>query len=246
MLKKYLVTIVVVALFIGALTILNSFEPSRVRQQQIDEQEEVKELIRKAEELEAEKSAQEVSGDVKSTYTVEFECSNGTFVVECFSDWAPVGVAHFREAIEAGVYDGARFFRVIPDSVVQFGIAGDPELAAVWREKNIVDEPMKQSNTKGTVTFAKSAAPNSRTTQIFINLGDNSGPPFNLDRQGFAPIGRVMSGMEVVEAINAEYRERPDQPSIETLGNKYLDENFPNLDFIKKATIVSSEETEEG
>ena len=242
MLKKYLVTIVVVALFIGALTILNSFEPSRVRQQQIDEQEEVKELIRKAEELEAEKSAQEVSGDAKSTYTVEFECSNGTFVVECFSDWAPVGVAHFREAIEAGVYDGARFFRVIPDSVVQFGIAGDPELAAVWREKNIVDEPAKQSNTRGMVTFAKSNAPNSRTTQIFISLKDN----LQLDSMGFAPIGRVISGMEVVEDINSEYGDRPSQNQIQTLGNKFLDENFPNLDFIKKATIVSSEETEEG
>lgn len=244
MLKKYLVTIVVVALFIGALTILNSFEPSRVGQQQIDEQEEVKELIRKAEELEAEKSAQEVSGDVKSTYTVEFECSNGTFVVECFSDWAPVGVAHFREAIEAGVYDGARFFRVIPDFVVQFGIAGDPELSAVWREKNIVDEPAKQSNTRGMVTFAKSNAPNSRTTQIFISLKDN----LQLDSMGFAPIGRVISGMEVVEDINSEYGDRPsqNQNQIQTLGNKFLDENFPNLDFIKKAAIVSSEETEEG
>ena len=243
MLKKHLVTVGIVALFIGAVVVVNTFEPSRVKQQQIVDQEEVEELIRKAEELEAAKSAQELGGDAKSTYTVEFECSNGTFVVECFSDWAPVGVAHLKVAIEAGVYDQARFFRVVSNRVVQFGIAGDPELSAVWREKNILDEPVKQSNTKGMVTFAKSGAPNSRTTQIFINLGDN----VQLDGMGFAPVGRVISGMEVVEAINAEYGETPPgvQTQIETLGNKYLDENYPNLDFIIKATIVSSEETEE-
>lgn len=243
-LKKNLVTVGIVALFIGAVIAVNTFEPSRVRQQQIDDQKEVEKLLRKAEELEAEKSPQEAIVDAKSIYTVEFECSNGTFVVECFSDWSPVGVAHFIEVIEAGVYDQARFFRVVPGFVVQFGIAGDPEVAAVWREKNIVDEPAKQSNTKGMVTFAK-LGPNSRTTQIFINLGDNSG---NLDRQGFSPIGRVISGMEVVEAINAEYGDTPtgDQARIQTLGNKYLDENYPNLDFIIKATIVSSEEAEEG
>ena len=108
-----------------------------------------------------------------------------------------------------------------------------------------MDEPVKQSNVKGTVTFAKSSLPNSRTTQIFINLGNNSGLPFNLDRQGFAPLGRVISGMDVVEAINAEYGANPVQGMIETRGNAYLKENFPNLDYIIKATILSSEESED-
>ncbi|MDK1021731.1 MAG: peptidylprolyl isomerase [Candidatus Hydrogenedentes bacterium] len=243
MLKKNLVTVGIVASVIMMVVVVNKFQPSRIGQQQIVDQDEVKKLLRKAEEIEAEKSAQEVILETKSTFTVEFECSNGTFVVVCYSDWSPVGVAHFKEAIEAGVYDQSRFFRVVPNFVVQFGIAGDPELSAVWREKNIVDEPAKQSNTKGMVTFAKSGAPNSRTTQIFINLGDNA----RLDGMGFAPIGQVISGMEVVEAINSEHGDRPTQAQaqIQSLGNKFLDENFPNLDFIIKATIVSSEETEE-
>ncbi len=245
MLKKNLITLGIIVLFIGAVVLVNIFEPSRVREQRIAEQEEVEGLLQTANEIEAMRPPRKLTLEAESTYTVEFGCSNGTFVVECYADWAPVGVARFQEAIEAGVSDEARFFRVIPGYVVQFGVSGDPALAAEWREKNIVDDPVKQSNTKGTVTFAKSNAPNSRTTQIFINLGENWGPPNRLDAGGFAPIGRVISGMEVVEKINAEYRDRPNQSQIQMLGNEYLDENFPNLDFIFEVTILSSEETEE-
>lgn len=244
-LKRNLITLGIIVLFIGAVVLVNIFEPSRVREQRIAEQEEVEGLLRTANEIEAMRPPQKMTLEAESTYTVEFGCSNGTFVVECYADWAPLGVARFKEAIEAGVYDEARFFRVIPGYVAQFGVPGDPKLAAEWREKTIVDDPVRQSNTKGTVTFAKSSAPNSRTTQIFINLGENWGPPSRLDTMGFAPIGRVISGMEVVEAINAEYSDRPNQSQIQMLGNEYLDENFPNLDFIFEATILSSKDTEE-
>lgn len=244
--KRKLVTVAIVAAFVGAVVLVNQFEPSRVAEQRILDEQEVEGLIEKAGILELAQAAL-LAADPESTdpFSVEFECSNGTFVVECNPEWSPLGAARFKAAVEAGVYDDAAFFRVVPGFVVQFGISGNPEVAAEWAKKTILDEPVKQSNVKGMVTFAKSSLPNSRTTQIFINLGNNSGLPFNLDRQGFAPLGRVISGMEVVEAINAEYGESPVQDMIETRGNAYLKENFPNLDYIVKATILSSEESED-
>ena len=244
--KKQLITAGIIAAFVGAVIVVNQLEPSRVAEQRIADEQEVEGLIQKAEELElAQAVLLAVDTELTDPFRVEFECSNGTFIVECHPDWSPLGAARFKAAIEAGVYDEARFFRVVPSFVVQFGISGNPEVAAEWSKKTILDEPVKQSNVKGTVTFAKSSLPNSRTTQIFINLGNNSGLPFNLDRQGFAPLGRVISGMEVVEAINAEYGESPVPGMIVTRGNAYLKENFPNLDYIVKATILSSDEGED-
>ena len=121
-----------------------------------------------------------------------------------------------------GYFDGGRFFRVIPKFMVQFGIHGDPKLNAVWREANLKDDPVTQSNKRGFVTFATSG-PNSRTTQLFINFGDNS----FLDKDGFAPFGQVVSGMEVVDKINAEHRQTPNQMLIQSQGNAYLAQAFP-------------------
>src|SRR5690606_40888453 len=126
-------------------------------------------------------------------------------------------------------------FRGVPNGGVQFGIRADPRGAAAWRARTIQDDPVKESNVKGTITFA-TAGPNARTTQVFINYGDNS----RLDRMGFAPFGKVVEGMEVVDAINAEYGERPNQGMIQAQGNAYLDREFPNLEDRKSTRLNSS------
>lgn len=190
-----------------------------------------------AEPAAAERVADDAAGMAESgdgPFKVEFECSNGTFVAEFYPEWAPIGVAHFKKLLEIGFYDEARFFRVIPGFVVQFGIPGDPALSAEWSDQTIQDDPVKQSNTPGTITYAKTQRPDSRSTQLFINYGNNA----QLDDMVFAPIGKILSGMEVAEAINAEYRENPDQGRIQQHGNAYLQEEFPRLDYIKSARIV--------
>jgi peptidyl-prolyl cis-trans isomerase A (cyclophilin A) len=169
-----------------------------------------------------------------NVFKVKFECSNGTFVVEVHKDWAPLGAARFEELVKSGFFNNDRFFRVVPNFVVQFGLSGNPELDAKWHNNNIKDEPVKQSNTAGTITFAKSSMPNSRTTQIFINLKDNK----PLDGMGFAPFGKVVEGMDVVRTINPQYGEAPDQGMIQSMGNAYLEKQFPKLDYIKSATVV--------
>ena len=175
----------------------------------------------------------EVSGDTSSVYTVELATTAGPVVLEVHPEWAPNGAARFAELIEARFYEGATFFRVVPGFVVQFGISGDPSVNATWRTNSITDDPVLESNTRGMVTFAQTSSPNSRTTQLFINFGDNS----FLDSMGFAPFARVTSGMENVDAINAEYGELPDQSRIQTEGDAYLDAQFPNLDRITSACL---------
>lgn len=172
------------------------------------------------------------SGPVGSTFVVDFDTTAGAFAIEVDPDWAPLGAARFRELVEAGFYDDCRFFRVVPGFMVQFGINGDPAVSATWRTSTIADDPVMQSNTPGMVTFA-TAGPDTRTTQLFINYGNNSG----LDSMGFAPFGRIVEGMESVDAINAEYGEMPNQGQIQSTGNAYLDASFPNLDYIRTATI---------
>lgn len=166
-------------------------------------------------------------------FRVKLETSKGDVVLEVNRAWAPIGVDHFYTAVESGFYDETRFFRVVPGFIVQFGINGDPAVQKEWRDKNLNDDPVTQKNVRGTLTYA-TAGPNTRTTQLFINLADNT----FLDGQGFAPFAKVVSGMDVVEKINAEYGEKPDQGYVQQLGNRYLNEYFPKLDYIKKATIV--------
>jgi peptidyl-prolyl cis-trans isomerase A (cyclophilin A) len=172
------------------------------------------------------------------TYKAKFDTSKGVFVLELNRDWAPNGADRFYNLVKNGFYDNVRFFRVISAFMVQFGINGDPKLSAQWREARIQDDPVKQSNKRGYITYAM-AGPNTRTSQVFINFSDNAG----LDSQGFSPFGRVVSGMNVIDALNAEYGEGaprgrgPDQGRIQTEGNAYLTKDFGRLDFVKKATI---------
>ena len=176
------------------------------------------------------------TNSVPASFNAHFECTNGTFVVECSLDWAPYGVQRFHELVTSGFYDENRFFRVVRSPrpfVVQFGINGNPGVMQKWRSASIPDDAVRQSNLRGTLCFAATNAPNSRTTQLFINLGDNS----FLDNMRFAVIGRVSSGMEVVDAINGEYGEDPDQSRIQQTGNAYLDQYFPKLDYIRKAEV---------
>jgi peptidyl-prolyl cis-trans isomerase A (cyclophilin A) len=168
-----------------------------------------------------------------ASYGVSFDTSVGTFVVQVTRAWAPRGADRFYNLVKHGYYDGARFFRVIPNFMVQFGINGDPKIQSAWREARIPDDPVTQKNTRGFITFA-TAGPNSRTTQVFISHVDNS----RLDVDGFAPFGQVVSGMDVVDKINAEYRQQPDQGRIHAEGNAYLTKEFPRLDYIKKATLL--------
>ncbi len=167
---------------------------------------------------------------------VRFECTCGDFEVEIHPDWAPKGAERFLDLVQQGFFSGVRFFRVVTKPrpfVVQFGISGDPDVAAQWRNDILKDDPVLQSNRPGTLTFATSG-PNSRTTQLFINLGDNS----FLDSQGFSPIGKIVSGMDSVQAINDEYGERPDQGQIQRQGNAYLEAEFPRMDYIKQAVLL--------
>jgi peptidyl-prolyl cis-trans isomerase A (cyclophilin A) len=170
-------------------------------------------------------------------YRVQFETSKGNFVVDVVRGWSPIGSDHFHELVINNYYTENRFFRVIPGFMAQWGISGDPEMNKKWKVE-IEDDPPgvsnTVSNTAGTITFAKTSAPNSRSTQLFINFGDNS----RLDATGFTPFGRVTEGMNVVMSINAEYAERPSQERMTNEGNSYLKAEFPNLDYIKKATII--------
>lgn len=173
-------------------------------------------------------------GDIpkEGTYTVKFETSAGDFVIEVNRAWAPRGAHRFKELIDAGFYNDCRFFRVVSNFVVQFGMSGNPKIGRDW-DRIIKDDPVAQNNRRGYVTFATSG-PDSRTTQVFINLKTNT----NLDNMGFAPIGKVIEGLHVVDVINQEYGEQPNQQLIQEAGNDYLNREFPRLDYIKRATLV--------
>ncbi len=172
-------------------------------------------------------------------FNARFDTSVGTFVVTVHRDWAPHGADRFYNLVKNGFFDDVRFFRVIEGFMVQFGIHGDPAVAAAWRNARIPVDPVKQSNKRGYITYAMGGAPTTRTTQVFINFGDNA----NLDGQGFAPFGQVTSGMNVVDKIYNGYGEGapsgrgPEQGRIQAEGNAYLMKSFPKLDYVKKATI---------
>jgi peptidyl-prolyl cis-trans isomerase A (cyclophilin A) len=174
-----------------------------------------------------------------ATYKVKLDTSTGPVVIEVHREWAPLGADRFYNLVKNGFYDGVRFFRVIPGFMAQGGMSGDPAIQKIWGRNNINDDPVKQSNKRGFVTFAKTAAPNSRSTQIFINYADNS----SLDSQGFAPFGQVTSGMEVVDKFESYGRNNvPDQGILTSEGEAYLKRDYPKLTVIKKATIESAPE----
>lgn len=174
---------------------------------------------------------------------VEFVFSNlegksqqeGSVFVELVPEWAPLGVKRIKELTATSFWDNCRVFRVIHNFMAQLGINGDPQVQKLWVGKPIRDDPVKTSNARGTVTFAM-AGPNTRTSQIFFNKVDNK----YLDGQGFAPFGKVVSGMDVVDRINEEYVEKPNQGKIQNRGNAYLLQEFPRLSFIKSARFVES------
>lgn len=175
-----------------------------------------------------------------ATFRAHFETSQGDFVIEVQRAWAPLGADRFYTLTRSGYFDGVRFFRVLAGFMAQFGIHGDPQVSAAWREQRIQDDPVRQSNTRGLVSYA-TAGPVTRTTQLFINYGDNRG----LDRMGFAPFGRVIEGMEVVDRLYAAYGEGapvgrgPSQARIQAEGNAYLAREFPKLDHVRRATLVA-------
>jgi len=175
-------------------------------------------------------------GVADDTFLVRLETSKGDIDIEVHPAWAPKGAARFRELVELGFYNDCRFFRVVPDFMVQVGMNGDPKLHAEWSENTIDDDPVLESNLPGYVTFAKTGLPNSRSTQFFINYGNNA----SLDGQRFAPFGKVVAGMDVALSIESKYREMPDQNAIRSAGNEYLKSEFPELDFIKKASVVQN------
>ncbi len=176
------------------------------------------------------------------TFKAQFVTTKGKFTVEVTRSLAPTGADRFYNLVRSGYFSDIAFFRVIPGFMCQFGIHGDPAVSAKWRDANIPDDVVKGSNTRGTITFA-TAGPNTRTTQLFINFADNT----SLDGQGFAPFGKVVEGMDVVDKINSEYGEGapngmgPDQGRVQGEGNVYLKKDFPHLDYIKSARILPAD-----
>jgi peptidyl-prolyl cis-trans isomerase A (cyclophilin A) len=173
------------------------------------------------------------------TFRAKFETSKGDFVVEVTRNWAPNGADRFYNLVKNGFFTDVRFFRVLSGFMAQFGINGDPNIQRQWFQARIPADPVKESNRRGYITYAMAGAPTTRTTQLFINFQNNQG----LDAQGFAPFGRVVSGMDVVDKLYSGYGEGapngrgPNQQLIQQQGNAYLTKEFPQLDFIRRATI---------
>ena len=260
--KKHLVTVAVVIGMLAVLVLINRYQAERVTEERQEAQQDAEAETSQAKDMIAE-MRQTMTGDnadeddetpaedpventvsrtapdespalAPDTFTVKLTTTTGDVVLRVHPDWAPLGAARFREMVEKGLLDDAAFFRVVPGFIVQFGIPGDPKLATEWHDATIPDDPVRKNNARGTVTFAKRGS-NSRTTQLFINYGDNSA---SLDNQGFAPFAEVIEGMEHVDAINSEYGEAPNQMKIRMQGNSYLKQNFPNLDYVEHAELL--------
>jgi homoserine O-acetyltransferase len=185
--------------------------------------------------------APEMKKRAPDLFNIRIETSKGNFLIEVHRQWSPNGVDHFYNLVRAGYYDDSRFYRVVPDRWTQFGINGDPKISAVWRTRTIPDDPRQISNTRGTVAYAF-AVPNGRTTQVFINTRDNS--PTH-DVEPFVPFGRVVEGMEVVDALYSGYGETSGggiragkQEPLFTEGTAFLSREFPKLDTLIRAVIV--------
>jgi len=169
---------------------------------------------------------------------VKFDTTRGVFTVTVTRSWAPLGADRFYSLVKHHFYDHAAFFRVVPQFVVQFGINANPSVSSAWKHTEIKDDPVTQSNKRGAIVFA-TAGPNTRTTQIFINLKDNT----RLDSMGFAPFGTVDgNGMNVVEMMYEGYGDSagPDQDQLEKQGDPYLKKGWPKLDYVKSATLVAA------
>lgn len=185
----------------------------------------------------------EMNATAPELFRAGFETTGGDFVIEVHRAWAPNGADRFYNLVRHGFYDGTRFFRVLEGFVAQWGINGGPAINAAWVGAQIPGDPVVESNTRGRVTYAMGGSPDSRTTQLFINYGDNS----NLDPSGFAPFGEVVSGMDVVDQLYAGYGEGaprgqgPAQGRIQSEGNAYLEVGFPDLDHVIRATIAAPE-----
>ena len=195
-----------------------------------------------AEQAAAKKSLMNPAGlneTAPATYNVKFDTSVGEFVVRVTRAWAPNGADRFYNLVKNGFYDEARFFRAVPNFMVQFGLNANPAVSKVWQSARIPPDKVTQSNKKGFITFAMGATPDTRTTQVFINFRANT----NLDGMGFAPFGEVVSGAEVVDKIYTGYGEGaprgsgPPQARVAAEGNAYLTKSFPKMDYIKTATI---------
>lgn len=167
-----------------------------------------------------------------NTYRVLLDTSKGPVLIEVDRTLAPNGAQRFYDLVKTKYFDGARFYRVVPGFVVQWGAAADPAVTKKW-DVTIPDDEVKGSNTRGMVSFAATGAPNSRTTHLFINLVNNP----RLDVMGFAPIGKVVKGMDSVDHIYSGYGQQPNQDKIAMRGNAYLEKEFPRLDYIKTARI---------
>jgi peptidyl-prolyl cis-trans isomerase A (cyclophilin A) len=180
-------------------------------------------------------AAQITDEQAPATFRARFETSQGPFIIEVHRDWAPIGADRFYTLVKRGFYNDARFFRVLSGFMAQFGLSGDPARQGEYAAANLIDEPAKQSNLRGFVTFAKESSPHTRYTMVFINYKDNS----YLDADGFAPFGQVVVGMDVVDKLYGGYGRAnvPDQRRIKSEGNAYLMAEYPKLDFIKSARI---------
>ena len=173
-----------------------------------------------------------------NNFSVKFVTTVGEFTIDATRDWSPRGVDRFHELVTKGFFNEVAFFRVIDGFIVQFGIHGDPDVGSKWRTARIADDEVKESNTRGAISFA-TGGPDTRTTQMFINFRDNP----NLDTMGFSPFGRVSKGMDVVDKIyktgeGAPHGQGPSQVRIHGEGNVYLKQEFPRLDYIQSATVV--------
>jgi peptidyl-prolyl cis-trans isomerase A (cyclophilin A) len=183
----------------------------------------------------------ELNKQAPDQYQIKFETTKGDFVVEVYRDWSPRGADRLYFLIKNGFYNDARFFRVIAGFMAQFGYHGNPDVSKVWTNMTFPDDPPNQSNLRGYLTFAKRGDPDSRSTNLFINLVDN---PY-LDNSGFTPLGKVVGGMNVVDQLYSGYGEGapngrgPNQGRIQEEGNEYLTKSFPKLDYIRKAEIIS-------
>ncbi|OGS12363.1 MAG: peptidylprolyl isomerase [Elusimicrobia bacterium RIFOXYA2_FULL_58_8] len=188
--------------------------------------------------MEAFKNPSKLTETAPATFKAKFTTTKGDFTLEVTRDWAPQGADRFYNLVKNGFFKDVAFFRVIAGFMVQFGIHGEPAVSAAWRPASIKDDPVKQSNAKGYISYAM-AGPNTRTTQFFINYGNNA----RLDGMGFSPFGKVIEGMAVVDSIYSGYGEGapggmgPDQGLVQAQGNKYLKAEFPKLDYILSASV---------